>query len=292
MIRSLPFFVFALMLLFLLGMAAVAIYAGLRARRSASIVRTMPTSPIGMAEDGYREFEGVIEAVPALPITAPLTKQPCVWYEMKVEKYASSRGEDHSGGHWAVVKAETSTAPFLVRDATGVCIVDPHRADITPTDKSQWFGKSESPKDRNPPKLKPTESTGGMVQVAGTNSYRYFESRIYAGDPILVLGEFVSHRFASREDADDDDDQDAETPSAPSSDPAIAALERDDAMMDAARKVTPQVVSRGSGRKPFIITTTPQAQHIALSTQGSRAALGIAALPLAIAALLVWLRYW
>ena len=43
---------------FLLAMAAVAIVAGLQARRRAALIKATPTANIGMAEDGYREFEG------------------------------------------------------------------------------------------------------------------------------------------------------------------------------------------------------------------------------------------
>lgn len=295
MIASLPIGVFVLMQLFVLAMAGILVYAGLRARRRAALVRSMPTSPIGMAEDGYREVEGTVEAVPGPPLLAPLTRQPCCWYEAKVEKYVV-RGSTDTGseGRWETVTSETSAAPFLVRDGTGVCLVDPHRAEVTPTDRSQWYGNTATPKDRNPPKVGPTEALGGMLQSSGSNRFRYYEARIYSGNPALVLGEFASHRFDASEDAGDADEvEGAEAKPAGDASPSarIAALERDDAMLDAARRVTRQTIARGTGARPFIITTTSQAQHVALSSQGGVAALGLALVPLALAALLVWLRY-
>jgi hypothetical protein len=71
----------------------------------------------------------------------------------------------------------------------------------------------------------------------------------------------------------------------------VAELERDDALLDAARTVARTVVGRGTGRRPFIITTTPQAEHLALSFRGARAALGLGIVPLAIAIWLVWARF-
>jgi hypothetical protein len=32
-----------------------------------------------------------------------------------------------------------SGTPFFVRDSTGVCTVHPDGAEVTPTDKSQWY---------------------------------------------------------------------------------------------------------------------------------------------------------
>jgi len=84
-----------------------------------------------------------------------------------------------------------------VRDATGACVVRLFGADITPTDKSRWTGATLEPADRNPPRVGPSGSTDGFVQVSGgpNSGYRYTEKRIYAGDPLMVVGLFDNHRF-------------------------------------------------------------------------------------------------
>ncbi len=255
MIASLPLPVFVVMLLFLFAMAGVAIYAGVQGRRRAALVANTPTTPIGSATAGYREFEGRIEAGPGAPLKAGLTGWPCCWFHARIEKFVGSGTSNNREAGWQTVRDWTSDRPFLVRDETGVCLVDPDGAEVTPTDKSMWYGATEKPEDRNPAKVGPTESAKGMMEVAGTpnTKYRYSEERVYAGDPLLVLGEFT------------------------------AATE--------GRQSRSGTIGRGSGAQPFLFTTTSQADHIALSNVGGTAAIGIAALPLGRAALLVWLRF-
>jgi E3 Ubiquitin ligase len=306
---SLPLPVFVVMVLFLLGMAGIAAYAGIHARRRAALVTATPTTPIGMAMDGYREFEGRVEAVPGQPLTASLTHWPCCWYHAKVEKFVVRRSGGESRSDWTTVKEWTSGAPFLVRDRTGVCVVDPYGAEVTPTDKSLWYGATATPTDRNPAKVGPTESAKGMLEVSGgpNSKFRYSEERIYAGDPLLVLGEFSSGRFDEAAD-DDEDDEDAieELDEAAGGDEAedlegdeseraaerIEDLELEDRLMDAARTVTKATIAKGSGAQPFLFTTTPQADHVAMSSVGGSAALGIAVIPLGLALLLIWLRFF
>lgn len=71
-----------------------------------------------------------------------------------------------------------------------------------------WYGATPIPSDRNPAKVGPTESVDGMVTVHGTSGtqYRYFEERIYLGDPLMVLGVFSR----ARSGGDDDEEVDAE----------------------------------------------------------------------------------
>ncbi|MGD9906475.1 MAG: hypothetical protein AB7U83_23665, partial [Vicinamibacterales bacterium] len=191
----------------------------------------------------------------------------------------------------------TCGAPFLVRDSTGACVVDPHRAEVTPTDKSVWYGAAETPTDRNPAKVGPTESATGMVEIAGTpnTKYRYSEARVYAGDPLLVLGEFTSGRFAPADEEEEDDDVVAEdvedAASDDGDDDALADARRDDALFARARQVTRATIARGTGARPFLLSTTPQAEHVALTATGSQAAMGVAVVPLGIVVLLLWIRF-
>ena len=147
-VQSAPAGVFAFMVIFLLLMAGVAGVAGLHARRRAALIEKTDTSPIGFAEDGYREFEGTIEAA-AGELAAPLTGWPCVWYASKVERYVVS-SRQRTGSKWEEVRSGSSDAPFLVRDSTGAAIVRPWGAEVTPTDLSVWYGSTAEPEDRNP----------------------------------------------------------------------------------------------------------------------------------------------
>lgn len=294
MVASLPLGVFIIIILFLVAMAAVVIAAGATTRKRAALVKATPTSPIGMAADGYREFEGTIEAVPGPAVAAPLTGSPCAWYHARVEQYVKSSSRSGSAGSWKMVRDWTSAAPFFVRDGTGVAIVDPYRGEVTPTDKSQWTGKTEQPVDRNPKKVKPTESAHGAFEIAVTGDYRYSEERIYAGDPLLVLGEVLTHTFDASDDEVDEADAESDAPAAEPKDPDELESEAEDARnaarLAAAQQVTRVTIGRGSGRQPLILTTTPQAQHIALSEKGGFAAYAVALVPLGIALWLLWAR--
>ena len=307
MIREAPLGVFLVMVALLLAMAGVAAVAGWHARRQAQLMKNTKTSLISMAEDGYREFEGTVEAVDGQTVVAPLTGSPCCWYAATVEQWKRRMGADRHT--WVTVRSVTSSAPFFVRDSTGVCAVRPFGAEVTPTDKSQWTGSTLEPEDRNPPRIGPSQSTHGMLQVSGgpNSQFRYSEERIYAGDPLLVLGMYASHRF----DVDFDDMEPEapigavpHTPLAPSTaeddgaqedDAAVdtwraADDERHDTLFEKAQAITKAEIGKGGGGQPLVITTTPQAAHLAMTEKGSQAAFGIALLPLAIAALVIWVR--
>jgi len=148
-VRELPLTVFVTMIVFLCGMAGIALYAGLHARRRAALLERVPTSLVALAEDGYREFEGVVEAIGGQVLTSPLTRSPCCWYRVRIERWGRAGGDDRSD--WSVVRDETSSAPFFIRDASGVCTVQAYDAEITPTDRSVWTGANETPDDLRRP---------------------------------------------------------------------------------------------------------------------------------------------
>lgn len=195
----------------------------------------------------------------------------------------------------------TSNTPFLVRDATGVCLVEPDGAEVTPTDKSVWYGATAMPQDRNPARVGPGESATGMVKVSGgpNSRYRYSEERIYAGNPLLVLGEFTTERhkaaFGAAGDEDDADEEDggddADADLTDEDRDEIAEFERAEALTARAREMTKASIGRGSGAQPFILSTTLQAVHVAQTSMGGQAALAVAVVPAAIAVLLLWARF-
>ncbi len=278
MIRNAPFGVFLAMVGVPLAMAAVAIVAGWHARRQARLVTETKTSPIGVAEDGYREFQGTVEAVAGDTLVAPLTGAACCWYSAKVEQWRlQGTGTGVSRRHhWETVRTVTSSAPFFVRDASGVCAVNVIGAEVTPTDKSQWTGATLEPTDRNPPRVGPSQSTHGVVQMSGgpDGQFRYSEERIYAGDPLLVLGAFESHRFDARndegdEDSDEDDEDSEMDGDAGASDErgdanvvadawTAADEERYERLWKQAAAVTKAEIGAGGRGQPLILSTAPR----------------------------------
>jgi len=292
MIQSLPLPMFLFMLAFPLAMTGICVYAGIHARQRAALVKAVMTSQIRTAKPGYVEFSGKVEAVDQRTLTAPLTKSPCCWYHVRVEKY-EKRGSNKSA-EWSTLRDESSYAPFLVRDATGVCAVDPHGAEVTPTDKSLWYGATEEPEDRDPPRVGPMESAKGWVEISGgTNSkYRYSEERIYEGDRLFVLGMFSKSSPQREEDEEDDiavDGEDFEAdPDAPEEEDAEPDIM--DEIDAAAERITPNRIARGSQKQPLIISTTEQQVHIDMMAKGGLAAFFVALFPLALVVWLVWAR--
>jgi hypothetical protein len=291
------------------------IVEGLKARKRAALLKATPTSNIGMAREGYGEFEGRVEAIAGTSIKAPLTGAPCVWYHAKVEKWIR---RPRAAGYWSTQVESTSGTPFLLRDGTGACIVHPYGAEVTPMDRSQWYGATPTPQDRNPPRVDPSDVSPPAVEISGGTShrYRYSEERIYDGNPLLVLGEFRPQGFAP-EDEDEDDvngegdlDGDAMQDAQANTDRGerdpvddeddddvrdLPSLEEDERLSErleaAAQATTRATVSRGIGRQPFIMTTRLQAVHVVGAEMVSEAALPLALATAAVVAFLFWMRF-
>jgi hypothetical protein len=119
-----------------------------------------PTSKIASAAQGFVELHGRGKALDGLPLLAPLTHLPCLWYRYKIER---KRNND-----WSTVEHGTSSASFLLDDGTGECVVDPESAEVTTQRTDTW-----------------TEG-----------DHRYTQSLLLAQETIYVLGEFRSHSGA------------------------------------------------------------------------------------------------
>ncbi len=276
-VRDAPLSAFAGMLAVPAAMAGIGLFVSLRAARLARIMARTPTSAIGLAEAGYAEVEGRVEALGGVPLTAPLTDAEVCWYRSKVERFVPSSRADTQQSRWATETEEASSAPFVVRDASGACVVFPDGAEVTPTDRSVWYGATPEPTDRDPERVGPGESAEGMIRMAGTpgHRFRYTEERIYAGDPLYALGELVI-RDPDVELDDEDEGGDGEA----------SAVERAAAAVSPRRLVKPR-----SGGQPFVLSTTPQEELRAAHQAGSRLALAIVALALGLASVLLWTRF-
>ena len=287
MARQIPLFVFLFFSALPMLAAGILLFAGLRARRQAATLKGTETSNIGMAKDGYCEFEGRAEAIDGRLLSSPLTGSPCVWYYAKVEGFTRPRRNEP--GHWATLRETTSSAPFFLRDSTGVCTVFPWQAEVTPSDKSQWYGSSENPSDRNPPRVDPSESAQPMLE--GNEPFRYFEERIYDDRPLVIAGEFTQGRFDQSSAAEDDEDEEPLEAVEPDEADAWSDDVISDELSTKAAETTRARIWRGTGKKPFIITTQLQAVHVAASEMGSQVAFVMAAVFAGLAVLMLYARF-
>lgn len=119
-------------------------------------IRDTPTSTANGAAMGYVELVGTAEDAAWPPLRSQIRKTPCVWYRYQIERRV--------GGAWLTESSRASTQCFLLRDASGDCIVDPEGAEVVPRNRRAWreFG------------------------------YRYHESFIGKGETVYVLGELTS----------------------------------------------------------------------------------------------------
>jgi len=149
--------------------------------RRARVIEDTPTARLRSAPQGYVELQGQARSLPDQPVIAPLTRSACVWFRFRIER---EQHNSRSGSRWAEVESGRSEIPFLLNDATGECLVDPRRAEVTPAVKKVWYGRSKWPG---------AGQRGGLLGLLTGGRYRYTEERIDGGD-LYVLGWFDSVR--------------------------------------------------------------------------------------------------
>ncbi len=145
----------------------------------ARAIEDTPTSKIRSAAQGYVELEGRCEALEGQPLSAPLTRTPCLWYRYRIERYESG----DKTGRWRTIDSGTSNAQFQLDDGTGTCVVDPAQAEVKPRHREVWHGNLRWP---SPGMRRRSALIGG--------SYRYTEERLIPGEHAYVLGAFRTLR--------------------------------------------------------------------------------------------------
>ena len=150
--------------------ATASFYCWYRALMKKRLVENVPTSRIASAAQGYVEINGTVEKVPDCTVTSALSGTPCVWYRYRISEASRESDSDSS----KVFEQGGRGVPFLLRDPTGECLVNPEGAAVTcPRTYSQA-------RDRR----------------------RYSEWALRPGDMIYVVGAFAS-RTAPAEGAPD-----------------------------------------------------------------------------------------
>jgi len=136
-------------------MAVISLPAWYSALYRLRAISGTPTSHIGSAAQGYVELIGRGKTYDT-PILSMYTFLPCLWCRYKLER----RNSDNKG--WNIEESGENSAPFLIDDGTGKCVIDPQGAEILTRHKESW--------------------TKG--------DYRYTEWKLLDIDTIYALGEF------------------------------------------------------------------------------------------------------
>lgn len=133
-----------LILLSALPLLIIAFYRLQIARR----VEDLPTSSIGAAAQGLVEIKARTVDLNSKPLMVPHLGIPCVWYRYESEDRSRDDGR-------VVTDARESFDRFYVADSTGLCAIDPLRAEMYPKKikqiqdgnsifKLSWIGTDDS----------------------------------------------------------------------------------------------------------------------------------------------------
>jgi len=186
----------SIVLLLYVSIALFSLYAIFRYFHRSRIIDDTPTSKIRSAHQGYVELEGRGRLMRGTPIVSPLSKQQCLWYRYSIERrtneYDIGRGHNLSKTFWETVDSGISDNLFLLTDDTGICVIDPEGAVISPSFAKTWYGAREYTINDAP-------SAEAIIAVSKTSTglfadkhYRYTEQRIDVGAELYILGRFKS----------------------------------------------------------------------------------------------------
>ncbi len=146
----------------LFAMSGVSFAAWIANYRRLRHVADTPLSNIASAAQGYVEIGGRSEAGPA-PLLSQLTQLPCLWFQFEV--YEKS-GDDN----WSLQDSGTSDEPFLIRDATGACVIDPRGAEVITSREQTWTKGSYRYTERLLLPMERIYGLGEFATVGGANS--------------------------------------------------------------------------------------------------------------------------
>lgn len=104
-------------------LAGMSLFGWLRTLRHARLISDIPTARIASAPQGYVELQGRGKPLDGAPLRSPVNGLPVLWYRVVTEE----KGND---GKWKRVGAVESDHSFQLRDASGICAVDPEGAEM------------------------------------------------------------------------------------------------------------------------------------------------------------------
>ncbi|HEY4128494.1 MAG TPA: GIDE domain-containing protein [Gammaproteobacteria bacterium] len=170
------------MLVLLLALASVAcLAAGVHYLRQALAVTGTATSYIRSAAQGYVVLVGEGIPPPGHPMLAPFSGTPCVWWSTQVETtLVGGVGGEPVAASGDAFNKHFSKGPFLLRDGSGQCLVDPDSADVQVKSRDIWYGSSLSGGS-----VAHSHRTRGIA-----DDLRFVEERIELHQRIMVRGYF------------------------------------------------------------------------------------------------------
>lgn len=171
------------------ALTLLALYRMLTRLRRARWVEDTPTSRVRSAAQGLVELKGQLDAGGHAPLISPLGEVDCLWYRFSIEEYRRVG----KSSRWQLVERGVSERPFLLRDETGTCWIDPRGAEVHPRQRRRWEGRQRWPAGHG-------LRTGLLSGLIGSR-YRYTEEWFSETETLYALGWFQS-RGGGREAVD------------------------------------------------------------------------------------------
>lgn len=110
--------------------ALISVFAWLSNLYRLRMLRDTPTSTIAAAAQGQVELAGIGAPFCDPPLLSQLKGRPCLWCRYLVEEKRKDE--------WRTVDRGETSQSFVLRDRTGVCVVDPDFAEIVTRHHEQW----------------------------------------------------------------------------------------------------------------------------------------------------------
>jgi len=183
--------IISLIVLALLCLACL--YIIFRYLHRSRIIDDTPTSKIRSAHQGFVELEGVGRLMKGTPIVSPMTHMECLWYSYSIQRKSNhhSIADNDEEMRWETIDSGVSDNLFLLADSTGICVIDPEEATITPSYSKTWYGTRQyNISDPAAASAIADLSRSSSKLLFGNNNYKYTEKRINVGADLYVLGKF------------------------------------------------------------------------------------------------------
>lgn len=231
------------------AIALISIFAWLSALKRLRAMRDTPTSKIASAAQGYVELTGRGESVGGAPLLSDLSRVPCLWCRYQIDQRVNDRD-------WRKIEGGETCDSFLLRDESGVCVIDPEHAEISTSHFRQWI---EDDCRYSEWKLLPRDSIYVIGQFRTEDgSTQAFDSRAELND-LLAEWKKDKPRLLARFDLNQDGELDMDEWSL-----ARQAAKRAVEKMKQEAQLLPELhfISRPVDGKPFIISNMPQSKLI------------------------------
>lgn len=98
-------------------------------------LKNAPVSTVATAAPGLVELAGIADLSGETPVLSHWKQRPCLWCRYEMEERV---GGSWMGRGWSAVDSGETGAAFVLRDATGFCVIDPASAEIVTRHRARW----------------------------------------------------------------------------------------------------------------------------------------------------------